>query len=52
MIDLDKQLEVKQKVNKCEKETERAKRREEGRKTERGVGIKQEDEGVGGSIIC
>lgn len=47
MIDLDKRLEAKQKLSKREKGKKRAKRREKRRKTEGGVDIKQEDEGVG-----
>ena len=52
MIDLDKWLEAKEKVSKREKEKKSVKGREERRKAEGGIGIKQEDERVEGDIIC
>ena len=52
-IDLEKRLEVRMEQDEREREEKRAKRREKRRKTEGGVGVKQEDdEGVGGGIIC
>ena len=52
VADLGKRLEARQEADEREREERRAKRREKRRKTEGGVGVKQEDEGVGGGIIC
>ena len=52
VIDLGKRLELRQDEEEKLREEKRAKRREKRRKTEGGVGIKQEDEGVGSGIIC
>ena len=53
VVDLGKRLEARQELDEKEREEKRAKRREKRRKTEGGVGIKQEDdEGVGGGVIC
>lgn len=52
-IDLEKRLESRKELDEREREEKRAKRREKRRKTEGGVGVKQEDdEGVGSGIIC
>lgn len=53
VIDLGKRLEVRQEVEDKEREEKRQKRREKRRKTDGGKGVKMEDdEGVGGGIIC
>ena len=53
VVDLGRRLEVRKEVDEREREEKRRKRNEKRRKTEGGVGIKaEEDEGVGGGIIC
>jgi U4/U6.U5 tri-snRNP component SNU23 len=53
VVDLGRRLEVRKEVDERERDEKRAKRREKRRKTEGGVGIKEEDEeGFGGGIIC
>ena len=53
VIDLGKRLELRKDLDEREREEKRRKRNEKRRKTEGGVGIKaEEDEGVGGGIIC
>ena len=52
VIDLGKRLEVRKELDEREREEKRRKRNEKRRKTEGGVGIKAEEDGVGGGIIC
>ncbi|KAL6715220.1 U4/U6.U5 snRNP associated protein [Lecanora helva] len=53
IVDLGRRLEVRKEVEEREREEKRRKRNEKRRKTEGGVGVKvEEDEGVGGGIIC
>ena len=53
VVDLGKRLEVRKEVEERDREEKRRLRREKRRKTEGGVGVKMEDdEGVGGGIIC
>jgi len=53
VIDLGKRLVDRKEVDEREREEKRKKRNEKRRKTEGGAGVKvEEDEGVGGGIIC
>ena len=52
VVDLGRRLEVRKELEEKEREEKRRKRNEKRRKTEGGVGVKIEEEGVGGGIIC
>jgi len=53
VVDLGRRLEVRAEVEEREREEKRRRRNEKRRKTEGGVGVKvEEDEGIGGGIIC
>lgn len=53
VLDLGRRLEVRAEVEEREREEKRRRRNEKRRKTEGGVGVKvEQDEGVGGGIIC
>ena len=52
VVDLGKRLEARKELDEREREEKRRKRNEKRRKTEGGIGIKAEDGGFGGGIIC